>query len=328
MEFRQIQYFISLYEDGSVTRAAHRLHIVQSALSMQIAKLEAEVGQRLFVRTSQGMQPTPEGRRLYRLFLPVVTGFRRAREQVVEATGELSGEVRFGMIATIAQGVLVDALLEFSPAHPKVDLSMTDGFSGDLIDAVALGQLDVAVINKPRRALTLKSETIVEEDLLLVTGPAHADVPPSMKFSGLAALKLVFPTRRHGLRGVIESFAEAEGVNLSPSLEIDSISAILKLVRESDFCTLLPHVAVRGQIERSELKGHRFVSPRLRRQIVAVTDPRRQLNPAAAAFLSVLRRRLVGLGPVHQSPVGPVVHLGQDPSSLRAGRVQRNADSC
>ena len=298
MEFRQIQYFITLYEDGSVTRAARRLHIVQSALSMQMAKLEAEVGQRLFVRTPQGMQPTPEGRRLYRLFLPVVTGYQRAREQVIEATGELNGEVRFGMIATIAQGVLVDAILEFSPAHPKVELSMTDGFSGDLIDAVALGQLDAAVINKPRRALTLNSETIADEDLLLVMGPAHADVPASLRFSGMSALKLVFPTRRHGLRGIIENFAEAEDVHLSPSLEIDSISAILKLVRESDFCTLLPHVAVRGLLERAEVKVHRFVSPRLRRQIVAVTDPSRPLNPAAAAFLSVLRRHLVGLGSV------------------------------
>ena len=298
MEFRQIQYFITLYEDGSVTRAARRLHIVQSALSMQMAKLEAEVGQRLFMRTPQGMQPTPEGRRLYRLFLPVVTGYQRAREQVIEATGELNGEVRFGMIATIAQGVLVDAILEFSSAHPKVELSMTDGFSGDLIDAVALGQLDAAVINKPRRALTLKSETIADEDLLLVMGPAHADVPASLRFSGMSALKLVFPTRRHGLRGIIENFAEAEDVHLSPSLEIDSISAILKLVRESDFCTLLPHVAVRGLLERAEVKVHRFVSPRLRRQIVAVTDPSRPLNPAAAAFLSVLRRHLVGLGSV------------------------------
>lgn len=298
MEFRQIQYFIALYEDGSVTRAARRLHIVQSALSMQMGKLEAEVGQRLFVRTPQGMQPTPEGRRLYSLFLPVVTGYQRAREQLVEATGELSGEVRFGMIATIAQGVLVDAILEFSPAHPKVELSMTDGFSGDLIDAVALGQLDAAVINKPRRALTLKSETIADEDLLLVMGSAHADVPASLSFSGMSALKLVFPTRRHGLRGIIESFAEAEDVHLSPSLEIDSISAILKLVRESDFCTLLPHVAVRGLLEREEVKVHRFVSPRLRRQIVAVTDPSRPLNPAAVAFLAVLRRHLEGLGSV------------------------------
>lgn len=297
MEFRQIQYFISLYEEGSVTRAARRLHIVQSALSMQMAKLEEEVGQRLFVRSPQGMQPTAEGRRLYQLFLPVVTDFQRAREQIVEATGELTGEVRVGMIATIAQGVLVDALMEFSPAHPKVELSMTDGFSGDLIDAVAVGKLDAAVVNKPRRPLALRTETIAEEDLLLVTGPAHAPVPARLGFGELAGFKLVFPTRQHGLRAIIESFAQAEDVILSPRVQIDSIGAIVKLVAESDFCTLLPHVAVRTQLERAELKGHRFRSPRLRRQIVAVTDPRRPLSPAAAAFLAVLRRHLVGLGP-------------------------------
>lgn len=296
MEFRQIQYFICLYEEGSVTRAAQRLHIVQSALSMQMAKLEDEVGQRLFVRSPQGMQPTDEGRRLYRLFLPVVTDFQRAREQVVDPSGELTGQVRVGMIATIAQGVLVDALMEFSAAHPKVELSMIDGFSGTLIDGVAAGRLDAAVINKPRRPVTLKTETIAEEDLVLVTGPAHSAVPASLKFSELAKYKLVFPTRQHGLRAIIESFAQAEDVELNPGVEIDSISAILKLVRESDFCTLLPHIAVRGPLERAELKGHRFVSPRLRRQVVTVTDPRRPLSPAVSVFLSVLRRHVVGLG--------------------------------
>ena len=83
MEFRQIQYFVCLYEEGAVTRAARRLNIVQPALSMQIAKLEEEVGHKLFVRTPQGMQPTSEGRRMYRLFLPVLSDFSRAREQVM-----------------------------------------------------------------------------------------------------------------------------------------------------------------------------------------------------------------------------------------------------
>lgn len=309
MEFRQIQYFVCLYEEGSVTRAAQRLHIVQSALSMQMAKLEDEVGQRLFVRSPQGMQPTSEGSRLYRLFLPVVTEFLRAREQVVEPSGELTGHVRVGMIETIAQGILVDALLEFSVAHPKVELSMTDGFSGNLIEAVAAGQLDAAIINKPRRPITLKTETIAEEDLLLVTGPAHAVVPESVRFADLATCKLVFPTRQHGLRGIIESFAQAEDVDLSPSVEIDSISAILKLVHESDFCTLLPSIAVRVQLERGELKGHRFVSPRLRRQIVTVTDPRRPISAAAAAFLAVMARHVVGLG--HSAGVA---ELGRAPA--------------
>ena len=294
MEFRQIQYFVCLCEEGSVTRAARRLHIVQPALSMQIAKLEEELGQRLFLRTPQGMQATAEGRRMYQLFLPVLAEFARARELMLQSRGELSGQVRVGMIATIAQGVLVDALQEFSAAHPKVELSLTDGFSGTLIDAVAVGQLDAAVINKPRRPLTLKSEPIAEEDLILVTGTRHEPLPASLPFAELARLKLVLPTRQHGLRGIIESFAQTEDVNLAPSVEIDSIGAIVKLVQESNFCTLLPSIAVRKLLEQGLLLAHAVASPRLTRQIVSVTDARRPPSPATAAFIAVLARHVRG----------------------------------
>lgn len=300
MEFRQIQYFVCLCEEGSVTRAARRLHIVQPALSMQIAKLEDELGQRLFLRTPQGMQATSEGRRMYQLFLPVLAEFARARELMLQSSGELSGQVRVGMIATIAQGVLVDALQEFLAAHPKVELSLTDGFSGTLIDAVAVGQLDAAVINKPRRPLALNSEPIAEEDLILITSSGQVRLPASVPFAELARLKLVLPTRQHGLRGIIESFAQAEDVNLTPSVEIDSIGAIVKLVQESDFCTLLPSIAVRKQLELGLLSAHAVTSPQLKRQIVSVTDPRRPPSPATAAFLSVLAKHVRGLEADHR----------------------------
>jgi LysR family transcriptional regulator, nitrogen assimilation regulatory protein len=273
MEFRQVQYFVVLFEERSVTRAARRLNIVQPALSMQIAKLEEEIGKQLFVRSPQGMEPTSEGRRMYRLFLPVL-----------------------GDIATVAQGVLVDALLEFSALHPKVDLSLTDGFSGTLADAVAVGQLDAAIVNKPRRPLALNAEAIAEEDMLVIAGPKHAPLPHVMPFAELAHLRLVLPTRQHGLRGIIESFSQAEDVTLSPNVEIDSISAILKLVHESDFCTVLPRVAVRRQLEHEALHGTTVTSPRLSRQIVCVTHPRRPPSPAAAAFIATLVRHVRGLG--------------------------------
>ena len=69
MEFRQVQYFICLFEEGTVTRAARRLNIVQPALSMQIAKLEEDLGQQLFERTKQGMVPTSAARQMYRVVL-------------------------------------------------------------------------------------------------------------------------------------------------------------------------------------------------------------------------------------------------------------------
>lgn len=294
VEFRQIHYFMCLYEEGSVTRAARRLNIVQPALSMQLGKLEADVGQQLFVRNAQGMQPTSEGRRLYQLFLPAMTEFSRARERVALPSGELTGSVRVGMITTIAQGVLVEALLAFSREHPKVELSLIDGFSGTLIDAVAVGQLDAAVINKPRRPLALRTEPIAEEDLVLVTGKLHAELPASLPLADVAALKLVLPTRQHGLRGIIESLAQAEDIRLHPQVEIDAIGAIVNLVRQSDFCTLLPTIAVRQPLQEGAVRGHAVHSPRLVRQIVCVTDARRPLGAAAAAFVASLAQRIVG----------------------------------
>ncbi len=72
MDLRQITYFVALFEEGSVTRAANRLNVVQPAVSMQIARLERDLGQVLFERRSKAMVPTSAGRTLHRLVLPVL----------------------------------------------------------------------------------------------------------------------------------------------------------------------------------------------------------------------------------------------------------------
>jgi len=303
MELRQLQYFICLYEEGSVTRAARRINIVQPALSMQISKLEEELGKQLFVRSPQGMQPTSEGRRMYQLFLPVLDDFKRAREQALESGAVLSGKVRVGMIATISQGVLADASLEFGALHPRVELVVTDGFSGTLTDAVSAGQLDAAIINRPRNKMALNAEPVYEEPMLLVTGPKHAPLPDAVPFRRLENLRLVLPTRQHGLRAVIDSFSQAEDVTLTPAMEIDSVSATLSVVlRSNDLCTLLPSVAARTQLGHTGLRGHEIVSPRVSRQIVCVTHPWRPLGPAATAFLGIVFRHIRGLSEKEGSP--------------------------
>lgn len=292
IEFRQMQYFVCLYEEGAVTRAARRLNIVQPALSMQIARLEAEVGEALFVRSTQGMRATPRGRELYRLFLPVVGDFARAREQALRVEGELSGQVRMGVVATIAQGVVPDAMIEFAAAHPAVQLSISDGFSQGLSDAVSGGQLDAALINKPRRPLALTMEGMLDEEVVLITGPAHRPLPAAVPFAQVAALKLALPTRHHGLRGILDSFAQAENVDLNAAAEVDSLAAVLALVERADFASLLPGLAVDRAVRAKTVRRHRITAPVLMRRVVCVTHPRRPLAPAAAAFIATLRQHL------------------------------------
>jgi len=331
MEFRQIQYFVCLYEEGTVTRAAKRLNIVQPALSMQIAKLEDEIGQRLFERSPQGMQPTSAGRQMYRLFLPILRDFAHAREQIMRTDGELSGHVNVGLIASIAQGVLSDALIEFSERHPKVTVTAIDGYSTMLADWVAGGQIEAAVINKPRRPLALNVEHIVDEDVVLLTGANHRQaLPATVPFSVVPTLELALPSRHHGLRGILESFAQAEDVDLAPAYETDSVVTIVKLVERTQFATLLPRVAVRRRLERGQLRCHSVVSPRLSRQVVCVTHPRRPLSPATAAFVATLTRHIRALGPDGTPGAGQTSKeaSADPPRAADPGEPMRQSKNC
>ncbi|MCS0632212.1 LysR family transcriptional regulator [Telluria mixta] len=298
MEFRQINYFIALIEEGTVTRAAHRMNIVQPALSMQIARLEEQVGQRLFERTKQGMVPTAAGRQMYKLFLPIMRDFSSAYAQMQSSDG-IHGHISIGLVASVTEGVLVDTLSEFSSRYPEVSVSVADGYTGALIDRVTAGRLDAAIINKPRRPLALDVEYIVDEEMILITGAAlgtgaNAGVPDSLSLRELIALDLplVLPTRGHGLRATIDSFAESEGIELQPRFELDLLVATIMLVERSRVATIVPRVAVHRELDEGTLRAHTITSPRLVRRMVGVSHPRRPLSPAAQLFMAMLAANL------------------------------------
>lgn len=291
MDFRQIHYFISLYEEGTVTRAAHRLNIVQPALSMQIGKLEEDLGQRLFERTKQGMVPTAAGRQMYRLFMPIMRDFTSAWSQMRSSEGAIRGHVNIGLIASITEGVLVDVLSDFSSRYPEVEVSVADGYTSVLVERVTSGQLDAAIVNKPRRPLALDLEHIVDEEMVLITRPDFETALPdrlSLRELSTLGLALALPTRGHGLRLNIDSFAEGEAIELTPKFEIDSLVATVKLVAQSQVATIVPRVAVHRQLAEGSLRAHTITAPRLVRRVVSVSHPRRPLSPAVRLFISML----------------------------------------
>nr|ADE20405.1 putative LysR type transcriptional regulator [Cupriavidus basilensis] len=289
MDLKQIQYFIALFEDGSVTRAAKRLHIVQPALSMQIARLEEELNQKLFERGAHGMSPTAAGRQMYRLFLPIMRDITHAREQLVQRDEVVSGNITIGLIASIAEGALAEALTSFRMRYPQVEVTVADGYSTTLIDWVAGGQLDVAIINKPRAQLSLDSRPLLDEEMVLATSAAHGlDLPGSVQLASLPAVELVLPTKRHGLRGVLDSAAHQLDMMLTPKYEIDALGTIVKLVASTNMATILPRIAVQRAVDRGTLRVHAILAPRLIRHIVRISHPRRPLSTAAEALVSII----------------------------------------
>lgn len=287
MEFKQIQYFASLYEEGTVTRAAHRLNIVQPALSTQMRNLELSIGEPLFTRSSKGMHPTAAGHRMYQLFQPILESFERSKIEVTGTRAQFSGTIRIGVISSVAESILGAAIEKYSKIHPRVTLSITEGFTESLCDAVAGGQLDAAIINRPRTKISLRNELMVDEQIVLVSRHNQKFHQKEMKLKDITKMKLVLPTRQHGLRKILDSIAASENLELTPLHEIDSINAIMQLVSISEYVTLLPALAVNSPNRRGELSIHEIHSPTPTRQIACVSHPRHPLNAAAANFIDI-----------------------------------------
>jgi DNA-binding transcriptional LysR family regulator len=154
---------------------------------------------------------------------------------------------------------------------------------------VAGGQLEAAIINRPRTRLTLRNDPMLDEEIVLVSG-AKADIgKENLALKKVLGLKMVLPTKQHGLRKILDSITSSENLELSPIHEIDSINAIMQLVEISDYVTLLPQLALKGA-SSMKLSMNSIHSPGLTRQISCVSHPRRPLNAAVASFIEICSR--------------------------------------
>lgn len=289
MDLKQMQYFLSLAQEGNVTRAARQLNIVQPALSMQIGRLEKSLGKQLFYRTSQGMSLTPAGETFARLVAPIVQDIDRAADQMAQLDGKISGRVSIGMITSAAQSTLPVSSARIATQYPDIQLLVCEGYTETMMEWVLSGQLDVAIVNTPDRRTALTAHHILDEEMML----AHAArrrlaLPKLVPFNQLKALDIVIPSRRHGLRRILDDAAAQAGFSLQPRLEIDTLSAVCELVASTDLITVLPGIALHPLLSAGRLKAHRMRKPSIVRSVAWVTNPRRAVSAAMSAVMEII----------------------------------------
>lgn len=320
MDLRQIQYFLCLYEEKSVTKAAKRLNIVQPALSMQISRLESEIGRELFTRTPRGMHSTPAADEMYSLFVPVVSAFAKAKAKVTQDGKSLSGHVRVGLIASIGHSVLPKVLTEFTESYPNITLSVTEGLTDPLCEAVSNGHLDLAFANRPRGESNLAQELVLREEIMVMSSARSGEkLPAKMQLKDVIKHSLILPTRDHGLRFLLEDYAKKLAITLVPEFELDSIFSQALLVSQGPYLGFLPESVIQNLRDRANihLRTHRLESPAMQRDLVYVFSPQRVPSAAAQAFAQSLT---AAMRESCRSSLGSVIEL-------RRGRTtDRKAD--
>ncbi len=286
VEIRQIQYFICLFEEGSMTAAARRMHIVQPALSAQIAKLEAELEQTLFIRHRKGMTPTEAGRRMYQLYRPILDDLIQAREDMMVQPSGLSGNVRIGMISSLMETILSGVLIAFSQRHPQVHINVTNG---PLLDWLTEQRIELAIMDKPPGRFGLHIEPLFDEPLVLV-GPASSALPPGpVALQTISRLPLILTGPQHGVRIIIDNALAGSGILLQPNLEVDSMPAILSVLAEAKLYSLLPTLLAEQVRDHEQYRIWPLHGPTISRQTSLIHHPKFPLSPAASAFAALVR---------------------------------------
>ncbi|MFW0792253.1 LysR family transcriptional regulator [Gordonia sp. CPCC 205515] len=176
MELRQLDYFLACCEHGTFTAAARSLHVVQSAVSTAVAKLEKELGERLFDRTSTVLVLTDAGRAV----IEPARAAQRARADVFDAIsgvrGDIRGEVSVGALVNVVSIDLAGAFAAVHRRHPGITIAMRQnprGSAGNIV-GVRSGTLDLAFLGAyPTTIPGITVHLLASEPLVLVCAPDH-----------------------------------------------------------------------------------------------------------------------------------------------------------
>ncbi len=283
---RQIRAVIAVCEEGSFTRAAQRENATQSGISQHVAAVERTLKVKLFERTTGGVTPTPAGLRYYKRCVEAVGTLEHAAEEARSLAGEVTGELRIGLMPTFTRAVLAPVLDDFVPRCPEVRLHIVEGYSGMLTEMVLDDKLDFAVVPAYEGTVGLRSRLLVRDREMLISGPRRGLAPLSpIRLADCTPLKFVLPGPDNTRRRNLETYFQTHGVEVAALLEMDAMIATLEFVARSDYVTILPSVISVNDIGRGELIVNPIVSPELHAEFVVIQPTRRTLSTQARMFL-------------------------------------------
>ncbi|MER7872338.1 LysR family transcriptional regulator [Streptomyces solisilvae] len=243
MELQQMRYVVAVAETNSFTRAAERCLVVQSALSHQIARLEKELGARLFERTSRRVSLTPAGEAFLPAARQCLDAAERAAAEVAAAVGEVRGRLAVGLIPTVTAVDIPGALRDFRERYPHVRIRLRVGASDDLVEQVKEGAIDVAFLGLPTTARPrgVAAHELARDRLVAVVAPDHPLAgEPEVDLRRLSSE--VFVDLPAGTAGRAQSDVafEAAGLSRDVAFEVTSADFIARLVGPGLAVAMLP----------------------------------------------------------------------------------------
>ncbi len=190
MNFKQLEYFAAVAEEGSISGASRALHVAQPPISRQLSLLEDELGVTLFLRTNKGVALTEAGRCLYQHSRQMFQSLRTMADSVRDVEAGARGQLKLGVIYSDVQ-TATQLLKQYHAQYPQVELYVRMGAPGDLLDDLGRGELHVLFLrSQSGRSFGLRERVLGEDPLELVMCP-ETDPAPGQDAVPIQALRNV-----------------------------------------------------------------------------------------------------------------------------------------
>jgi LysR family hydrogen peroxide-inducible transcriptional activator len=280
LTLKQFRYFEALAQHGHFGHAADASGISQPALSMQIKEMEADLGVALFERGPRHVRLTRFGEE----FAPRVRDILRAVDEVSDlarlSQNTLSGRLRIGVIPTIAPYLLPSFIGQLTHDHPTLDLQIRETLTPRLIEELAQGRIDAAIVALPVSEPSFEEVEIFEENFVLIRPDIDADraVPDA---ADLAKMQLLLLEEGHCFRDQALAFCSMRSPLQREGLDGSSLSTLVQLVGAGIGVTLIPDMAVSVETRSANVSVARFKGVQPKRTIGMIW---RKTSPLADQF--------------------------------------------
>lgn len=292
MDIRRLKSFIVIVDSGSITRAADILHLAQPALSQQLAALEDHFGQKLLIRSQQGVTMTSAGQAVYRHAQIILRQMEQAQSDVATAGQSLAGRVSVGLVPFSSAATLsVELLEETRKRHPGILLHLTESVGQTYSQMIMNGRLEMALIHGVGPIKGVRFEPLLKEEFFLVAHPdfevEESDAP--VPVNALESLPFLMPPAYNFVRRAVDTTFSRSKVNLNVVAEVEIVRTLSRSVDRGLGATIMPKaIADRLIAESSEKLICRLVSPRIEETLSLCVSDQTPLSEPAIAVRDIL----------------------------------------
>lgn len=246
---RQLRFLVALTDERHFSRAAETCNVTQPTLSSGLKELEDLLGVQLAERTRRSVLITPVGEEIAQRARQMLIAASDIEQLAAERRAPNSGDIRLGAIPTIAPYLMPKALPLVHKALPELRVYLREELTEHLLEGLATGRLDAALIARPFEIGNLETLDLFEDGYLLATPPGYAAPPvKEMKGADLEGSRLMLLDKGHCLqRHALSAFPDRD-IRQDDSFSATSLPTLISMVAEGLGITLLPRLAVEAGI--------------------------------------------------------------------------------